>query len=100
MDATTQEFNFRRGSPASAASRVGCEGAPGPGPWSAWGPRPHYTLVGALGAAGLDEPLSDEDAAFTGFAPTNSAFENTDADELTDNPELLSAVLEYHVVSG
>jgi transforming growth factor-beta-induced protein len=58
------------------------------------------TLVSALGAAGLDETLSDEDATFTVFAPTNSAFANIDADELTDNPELLSEVLEYHVVSG
>ncbi len=58
------------------------------------------TLASALGAAGLDETLSDEDATFTVFAPTNSAFANIDADELTDNPELLSEVLEYHVVSG
>ncbi|WP_259045564.1 fasciclin domain-containing protein [Salinibacter ruber] len=72
----------------------------GPGPWSAWGPCPHYTLVGALGAMGLDETLSDEDATFTDFASTNSAFENTDDGELTDDSGLLSEVLEYHVVSG
>ncbi len=56
------------------------------------------TLVSALEGAGLDEDLNDEEATFTVFAPTNSAFENIDADELTSNPELLSEVLGYHVV--
>lgn len=45
------------------------------------------TLVSALGEAGLDETLNDEDATFTVFAPTNGAFENVDVDELTGNSE-------------
>jgi len=58
------------------------------------------TLVGALESAGLADTLNNEDATFTVFAPTNAAFENIDADELTSNPDLLSEVLTYHVVPG
>ncbi len=58
------------------------------------------TLVSSLQEAGLDDDLNDEESTFTVFAPPNSAFENIDAGELTDNPELLSEVLEYHVVPG
>src|SRR6056297_4007343 len=58
------------------------------------------TLAGALQDAGLADTLGSDDATFTVFAPTNSAFENIDADELTGNADLLSEVLTYHVVPG
>jgi transforming growth factor-beta-induced protein len=58
------------------------------------------TLASALQSAGLDDDLGDDEQTFTVFAPTNSAFQNIDADELTGNAELLSEVLEYHVVPG
>ena len=58
------------------------------------------TLAGALQDAGLADTLGSDDATFTVFAPTNSAFENIDADELTGDGDLLSEVLTYHVVPG
>lgn len=58
------------------------------------------TLAGALEDAGLDETLNDEDAAFTVFAPVNPAFENIDAGQLTDDSDLLTEVLTFHVVEG
>lgn len=58
------------------------------------------TLASALQQAELDEDLNSEDATFTVFAPVDDAFANIDADELTNDPELLSEVLEYHVVPG
>lgn len=63
-------------------------------------PAPITPSLVRSGRWGLDETLSDEDATFTDFASTNSAFENTDDGELTDDSGLLSEVLEYHVVSG
>ncbi|TNC70981.1 fasciclin domain-containing protein [Rubellimicrobium roseum] len=60
------------------------------------------TLAAAVEAAGLTETLSGE-GPFTVFAPTDEAFaalpEGT-LDELLANPEQLSSILTYHVVSG
>lgn len=58
------------------------------------------TLANALQKAGLDQDLNDENATFTVFAPRNSAFDGVDVDELLNDADLLSEVLEYHVVSG
>jgi uncharacterized surface protein with fasciclin (FAS1) repeats len=59
------------------------------------------TLVAALTAADLVDTLSDEEAIFTVFAPTNEAFAMIDADALDAllaDTEALSAVLLTHVV--
>ncbi|WP_162899711.1 fasciclin domain-containing protein [Salinibacter ruber] len=58
------------------------------------------TLNTALGATGQAETLGSEDATFTVFAPSNAAFEPYDVDFLTRNTELLSSVLDYHIVQG
>lgn len=60
------------------------------------------TLVAALTAADLVTTLSDEDASFTVFAPTNAAFAKIDADALTAllaDTEALTKVLLTHVVA-
>ena len=60
------------------------------------------TLVAALQAAGLDATLAG-DGPFTVFAPDDDAFEALGegvVDTLTADTELLTKVLEYHVVSG
>ena len=60
------------------------------------------TLVDAIIAAGLVETLS-EGGPFTVFAPTNDAFAKLDPDVLNNiisTPSLLTALLQYHVVSG
>jgi uncharacterized surface protein with fasciclin (FAS1) repeats len=62
------------------------------------------TLVAAAEAAGLLETLSG-DGPFTMFAPTDEAFADLpdgllDALLLEENREMLSAVLEYHIVPG
>ncbi|MGC1514990.1 MAG: fasciclin domain-containing protein [Maribacter sp.] len=63
------------------------------------------TLVAAINAAGLDGMLS-EPGEYTVFAPTNAAFEklpkNLAVAELVkpENKELLTTVLQYHVVPG
>ena len=60
------------------------------------------TLVGALVAADLTGALSG-DGPFTVFAPTNAAFAAVDPETLNNiiaNPALLTALLQYHVVSG
>jgi uncharacterized surface protein with fasciclin (FAS1) repeats len=60
------------------------------------------TLVTAVTAAGLVETLSGE-GPFTVFAPTNDAFAALPEgalDAVLADPELLTAVLTYHVVSG
>jgi uncharacterized surface protein with fasciclin (FAS1) repeats len=64
-------------------------------------PETFSTLVAALTAADLVDTLSNEDALFTVFAPTNAAFAKIDADALTAllaDTEALSAVLLTHVV--
>jgi transforming growth factor-beta-induced protein len=58
------------------------------------------TLVAALEAAGLDATLADENATFTVFAPANAAFDAYDVDFLVGNTDLLSEVLQFHVVQG
>lgn len=58
------------------------------------------TLADALEQADLAEDLQDRDTTFTVFAPVDSAFGNIDTDELTENSDLLSEVLTYHVVPG
>lgn len=60
------------------------------------------TLVDALVAANLTGALSG-DGPFTVFAPTNAAFNKIDSETLNNiiaNPALLTALLQYHVVSG
>jgi uncharacterized surface protein with fasciclin (FAS1) repeats len=60
------------------------------------------TLVTAVEAAGLDGALSGTDL-LTLFAPTNDAFDALPAgvlDAVLADPDLLEAVLLYHVVSG
>ncbi|QBY03662.1 fasciclin domain-containing protein [Thalassotalea sp. HSM 43] len=61
------------------------------------------TLVAALEATGLDEALADPDASYTVFAPTDAAFamlgEET-INALLADPDMLSAILLYHVVDG
>ncbi|WP_291968020.1 fasciclin domain-containing protein [Maribacter sp.] len=63
------------------------------------------TLVSALKAADLDQMLS-EPGSYTVFAPSNNAFEKLPKKmsiaELSkpENKEMLTQVLQYHVVSG
>ena len=60
------------------------------------------TLVTAVQAAGLVETLSGE-GPFTVFAPTDEAFAQIPADQLSAllaDKEALTAVLTYHVVAG
>lgn len=63
------------------------------------------TLVAALEAAGLTDTLSGE-GPFTVFAPTNDAFAaalesmGLSPMDIMGNPDLLTAVLTYHVVPG
>lgn len=60
------------------------------------------TLVTALEAAGLDDELTTG-GPFTLFAPTNTAFAALPAgvlDDILADPDLLEAVLLYHVASG
>ncbi|MBE2181966.1 MAG: fasciclin domain-containing protein [Anaerolineae bacterium] len=63
------------------------------------------TLAMAVEAAGLSEALSGE-GPFTVFAPTNDAFAaaleamGTSVAEVAGNPEMLTAILSYHVVPG
>ena len=61
------------------------------------------TLVTALQATGLDTTLADPDATFTVFAPTDDAFAALGDDTiaaLLDDPDTLSGILTYHVVTG
>jgi uncharacterized surface protein with fasciclin (FAS1) repeats len=61
------------------------------------------TLVAALEATNLDDVLADEDGTFTVFAPTDEAFEalgQDTIDALLADPETLSDILLYHVISG
>ena len=61
------------------------------------------TLVELLTQAGLLETLSGDDGPFTVFAPTNDAFDALDPEALeavASDPDLLEAILLYHVVEG
>lgn len=60
------------------------------------------TLETAILTAGLETVLSG-DGPFTVFAPSNEAFNNLDPTTLNtilSTPELLTSLLQYHVVSG
>ncbi|WP_206485275.1 fasciclin domain-containing protein [Thalassotalea sp. G2M2-11] len=60
------------------------------------------TLVAALQATGLDSVLADLSKDFTVFAPTDAAFALLGDDTinaLLDDPETLSNILLYHVIS-
>jgi uncharacterized surface protein with fasciclin (FAS1) repeats len=57
------------------------------------------TLVAALEAAGLAQPLQGG-GAFTIFAPVNSAFGSVDVPALLADDLLLEKVLNYHIVRG
>ncbi|WP_301662365.1 fasciclin domain-containing protein [Methanoculleus frigidifontis] len=60
------------------------------------------TLAAAVNATGLTEPLS-QDGPYTVFAPTDAAFEalgNETVDQLMNETDRLTAVLQYHVVEG
>lgn len=60
------------------------------------------TLAGLLVEAGLVDALRDP-GPFTVFAPTDDAFLNvpeTTLDAVFDDPDLMAAVLTYHVVAG
>merc|ERR1711937_887356 len=60
------------------------------------------TLVTAVVAAGLVDTLSST-GPFTVFAPVNSAFAKIGKETITEllaNPDQLSSILTYHVVSG
>ena len=60
------------------------------------------TLKTAILTAGLETVLSGN-GPFTVFAPSNEAFNNLDSNTLNtilSTPELLTSLLQYHVVSG
>ncbi|PSC67952.1 Nex18 symbiotically induced [Micractinium conductrix] len=64
------------------------------------------TLLAAAQAAGLAPALSDRSLQATVFAPTDKAFKDilkalgVTAAELLSKPDLLAAILKYHVVPG
>ncbi|WP_105201124.1 fasciclin domain-containing protein [Pseudoalteromonas sp. T1lg10] len=61
------------------------------------------TLVAALEATGLDATLSDLNAQFTVFAPTDDAFALLGEDTinaLLEDPDTLSTILTYHVLDS
>lgn len=61
------------------------------------------TLVTAVQAAGLVDALSDPEATFTVFAPTNDAFAALGEETITallGDIEKLTNILQYHVVAG
>ncbi|GAA3963423.1 fasciclin domain-containing protein [Allohahella marinimesophila] len=61
------------------------------------------TLVATLEATGLDATLDDPDASFTVFAPSDAAFDKlgeSTINALLADTEMLSEILQYHVVSG
>ena len=61
------------------------------------------TLVAALQATDLDEVLANEEGEFTVFAPSDAAFAllgQETIDALLADPDTLSNILLYHVISG
>lgn len=54
------------------------------------------TLADAIDTAGLTDALSDPDASFTLFAPTDDAFDGVDLDALSQSE--LAEILSYHVI--
>ena len=66
-------------------------------------PETFSTLVTALTAADLVDTLSDEDATFTVFAPTDDAFAKIDGyvlSTLLEDTDALTTVLLNHVIGG
>lgn len=68
------------------------------------GSKDHSTLVAAIKAAALVEPL-EKSGPFTVFAPTNAAFDKLPAGTVEDllkpeNKDKLADILEYHVSVG
>ena len=57
------------------------------------------TAAQAISAAGLGDALR-ADGPFTIFAPVNSAFDGLETSALVSDQQLLTSVLQYHVVSG
>ena len=57
------------------------------------------TAVDAAGLAAADSPLRTSDP-ITIFAPVDDGFEGLDLDALTGDTDLLTRVLQYHVVPG
>jgi uncharacterized surface protein with fasciclin (FAS1) repeats len=57
------------------------------------------TLAAAVEAAGLGDALSG-DGPLTVFAPSDAAFEGLTVSDLTGDTELLTEVLQYHIVQG
>ncbi len=95
--------------PTTAAPTTTASGEPGTIVEVATQAGDFTTLVALVGQANLAETLSGE-GPFTVFAPTDEAFEAA-ADELgvtfealgqylADNPDVLTQILTYHVVSG
>ena len=61
------------------------------------------TLIAAIDAAGLTSTIDDASATLTVFAPTDAAFAllgEAAINELLADPDALSDILLYHVVSG
>jgi len=61
------------------------------------------TLIAAIDAAGLTSTIDDGSATLTVFAPTDAAFAllgEAAIDDLLADPDKLSDILLYHVVSG
>lgn len=68
------------------------------------GSKDHSTLVAAIKAAALVEPL-EKSGPFTVFAPTNAAFDKLPSGTVEDllkpeNKDKLADILEYHVSVG
>ena len=61
------------------------------------------TLIAAIDAAGLTSTIDDQSATLTVFAPTDAAFAllgEAAINDLLADPETLSDILLYHVISG
>jgi uncharacterized surface protein with fasciclin (FAS1) repeats len=65
--------------------------------------RRFQTLIAALAATGLSEPLKSPGGAITLFAPSDHAFERMPIETVRQwlsHPDLLRAVLQGHMVDG
>ncbi len=66
----------------------------------------HTILAQAIETAGLTDALSDPEATYTVFAPTDAAFEtllnemDMTFDDLLSDEDALTSILQYHVVGG
>lgn len=94
--------------PPSVAASLGVTQDPGPTIAEVAAENGSFnTLVAALGAAGLADTFNDPLAGpFTVFAPTDEAFAaalaalGVSAEDLLADTELLTSILQYHVVRG